>query len=158
MGDYFLILQLIFDVQPYFKPTFYILIIRFFLLRFTRIREIFYTKCNLKYHSYRSLKSSLKALLFLPAWEALSAFWKSEILAEIKLVWKDLENGRRQLCGVMMDPREFFPLYLGRFLLRRELEGDLPAAGNYEIEVKVTYCKAMIVERKSDKLPFIVAT
>ena len=97
-------------------------------------------------------------MLFLPAWEVLSAFWKSEILTEIKLVWKDLENGRRQLCGVMMDPREFLPLYLGRFLLRRELEGDLPVAGNYEIEVKVSYCQAMIVKIKSHTQLLIVAT
>ena len=69
-------------------------------------------------------------------------------MAEINLVWKNLEDGRRELSGVMMDPREFLPLYLRRFLHRRELEGDLPVAGNYEIEVKVSYYWCSLVEAR----------
>ena len=60
------------------------------------------------------------------------------MLAEMKPLWRVLLDGQRQFCGLVMDPREFFPVYLQRFLRRMELEGDLPIAGNYEVEFKVT--------------------
>ena len=56
------------------------------------------------------------------------------MLSEVRFLW----NGTpRRLCGVAMDPFKFIPLYLKRFLERREMEGNLPPAGNYEIKIKV---------------------
>ena len=81
------------------------------------------------------MKSSLKKLIDL---EKMSLHWKNEMLAEMKPIWRDLLGRQRQFCGLVMDPRKFFPVYLQRFLRRMELEGDLPIAGNYEVEFKVT--------------------
>ena len=80
----------------------------------------------------------MRELVVLPAWEAMSRVWKIEILAEIKPIWRDVEGQERQFCGVLMDPRKFLPMYMERFLRRRELDGNLPVAGNYEVEFKVT--------------------
>ena len=76
----------------------------------------------------------MRELVVLPAWEAMSRVWKIEILAEIQPIWRDVEGQERQFCGVLMDPRKFLPMYMERFLRRRELDGDLPVAGNYEVE------------------------
>ena len=43
----------------------------------------------------------------------------------------------RSLCGVIMDPLKFIPLYLMRFVERRDLDGDLTFAGHYKIKIKV---------------------
>ena len=80
----------------------------------------------------------MRELVVLPAWEAMSRVWKIEILAEIQPIWRDVEGQERQFCGVLMDPRKFLPMYMERFLRRRELDGNLPVAGNYEVEFKVT--------------------
>ena len=85
----------------------------------------------------RSIKSSLKNQLELPSWEAMSRYWKSDLLVEMHPVWRDIPGGERQFCGLVMDPREFLPLYMRRFLRSRELGGDLPEAGNYRVEFKV---------------------
>ena len=83
---------------------------------------------------FRSIKCSLKELVTFPSWEVLSKFWKEYILSEIRFLW----NGNPgRLSGVVMDPIKFIPLYLKRFLMRREMEGHLPPAGNYEIKIKV---------------------
>ena len=79
----------------------------------------------------RSTKSSLKKVIDLPSWEKMSRHWKNTMLAEMKPIWRDLLDGQRQFCGLVMDP-----VYLQRFLSRMELEGDLPIAGNYEVEFK----------------------
>ena len=83
----------------------------------------------------RSIKASLKELVTLPAWAAMAQYWKKEIIVEFHYLWKKGEP--RQLCGVAMDPAKFIPKYLGRFLERRHMEGDLPPAGNYKIKIKV---------------------
>ena len=70
----------------------------------------------------------------------MAKYWKEMILAKIQPIWRDV-GGRQQFCGVCMDPRSFLPLYLQRFLQRRELEGDLPTAGNYEVVFKVNIAK-----------------
>ena len=46
-----------------------------------------------------------------------------------------------------MDPAKFIPKYLGRFLERRHMEGDLPPAGNYKIKIKVP-CVAHTLQLK----------
>ena len=61
-------------------------------------------------------------------------YWKREIISDYNFVWRE---DPRELCGVMMDPVHFIPLYLKRFLGRRELEGKLPVPGTYAIELKV---------------------
>ena len=83
----------------------------------------------------RSIKSSLKQLVILPPWEALSRNWKAEILTPFKYLWKGEE---RELCGVAMDPCQFIKQYLSRFLLRRKMEDDLPVPGNYKIKIKAS--------------------
>ena len=88
-------------------------------------------------YQWRSLKSSLKDLIVLPSWEKMSHFWKLHILADIKSLWRDIEGEDRQFCGVCLDPVQFLPLYLKRFLERLNLEGHLPDAGNYRVEFKV---------------------
>ena len=50
-----------------------------------------------------------------------------------------------------MDPAKFIPKYLGRFLERRHMEGDLPPAGNYKIKIKVA-CVAYTLQLKFYKL------
>ena len=44
---------------------------------------------------------------------------------------------RRLLCGQLVDPAVFIPKYVERLLQRRKFEGDLPAPGNYSLEIKV---------------------
>ena len=83
---------------------------------------------------YRAVKSSLKELVTFPSWEVLSNYWKENILVEPEFLWK---GEPRQLCGVVMDPFKFIPMYLVRFLERRSMEDDLPQAGNYKIKMKV---------------------
>ena len=82
----------------------------------------------------RSVKSSLQKLLLLPSWESLVKYWRDKIIPDFSIIWRD---DPRELCGVLMDPVLFLPLYLARFLERRELEGDLPVPGSYVIELKV---------------------
>jgi hypothetical protein len=80
----------------------------------------------------------LKELVVFPAWEIMSRFWKKDILVEYRF----LEKGEpRQVCGVAMDPAKFIPKYLMRFLERRQMEEDLPPAGNYAIKIKVNFTK-----------------
>ena len=82
------------------------------------------------------MKCSLKDLVILPAWERMSGYWKNNILPEFQSVWK---GDPRELCGAVMDPVKFFPIYFERFLVRRDLEGDLPAPGNYKAKMVVSY-------------------
>ena len=65
----------------------------------------------------------------------MSSFWKSDILSNFHHVWSEGEN--RELCGIMMDPVTFIPVYLGRFLIRQEMEERLPPPGYYKVEFKV---------------------
>lgn len=89
----------------------------------------------------RSIKCSFKDLMILPAWELLSRYWKDEILVKFHPIWK---ANPRELCGVIMDPAKFIPQYMLRFLERRELEGDLPAPGNYIVEYVVSsHCESI---------------
>ena len=89
---------------------------------------------SLKLSSTRALKSSLKDLMTLPPWEVLSNYWKLNILTEIHPVWK---KDPRYLCGVLLDPVEFFPCVMTRFLMRMEREGTPLAPGNYAAEKKL---------------------
>ena len=57
-------------------------------------------------------------------------YWRDKIIPDFSIIWRD---DPRELCGVLMDPVLFLPLYLER----RELEGDLPVPGSYVIELKV---------------------
>ena len=68
----------------------------------------------------------------------MSAYWKGNILTNYRMVWSGKEDSRFP-CGVMMDPQEFIPLYLKRFLGRLDLEGKLPPSGSYVIEFKVHF-------------------
>ena len=61
-------------------------------------------------------------------------YWRDKIIPDFSIIWR---ADPRELCGVLMDPVLFLPLYLARFLERRELEGDLPVPGSYVIELKV---------------------
>ena len=85
----------------------------------------------------RSLKCSTKELWTLPAWETMSGYWKELIMTEIHTISKTTEDGIRLLIGVLLDPREFLPLYMKRFIERREMEGEFLVPGNYQIEFKV---------------------
>ena len=69
-----------------------------------------------------------------PSWEAISDYWKREIMTEIHPVWK---KEPRQLCGVILDPAQFFPSCMKRFLMKQERVGAPLAPGNYSIELKV---------------------
>ena len=69
-----------------------------------------------------------------PSWEAITDYWKKEVLTEIHLVWK---KDPRQLCGVILDPVEFIPFSMKRFLMRQDRAGVPLAPGNYAIELKV---------------------
>ena len=80
------------------------------------------------------MKTSLKDLVTLPSWEELSQYWKKHILSTILPIWK---GDPRRLCGVMMDPAEFIPDYIRRFLGRMDLDNSLPAPGYYRIVLKV---------------------
>jgi hypothetical protein len=64
-------------------------------------------------------------------------YWKQDIISEFLPVWT-MKEERRVLCGQLMDPAVFIPLYIHRLLIRRELEGDLTVPGNYQIEIKVS--------------------
>ena len=86
------------------------------------------------YFPTRTYKTSVKDLMTVPSWEVLSNYWKREILTEIQFVWK---NDPRLLVGVLLDPVEFFPLYMTRFLMRHERAGVPVAPGNYAIQLKV---------------------
>ena len=86
----------------------------------------------------RAFKSSTKELLVTPAWETLSTYWKSEIMTEIHPIYKE---DPKQLCGALLDPKEFIPKYLYRFLLRQEKEGNKVPPGSYAIEFKVCHIK-----------------
>ena len=57
------------------------------------------------------------------------------MLAEMKQTWRDLVGGQRRFLALSWI-QVIFPVYLQRFLSRMELEGDLPIAGNYEVEFK----------------------
>jgi hypothetical protein len=83
---------------------------------------------------FRALKSSLKELIHLHSWEQMSAYWKSDILTDILPIKK---GQPRIVCGVMLDPVQFLPLYLERFLIRREMEGHPLSPGHYSVEFKV---------------------
>ena len=83
---------------------------------------------------YRKIKSSLKDLIYLPPWEDLSCYWKREILTSCRYVWKDEP---RVLCGIMLDPREFLPNYIRRMLHRKQMDGNVPEPGYYDIQFKV---------------------
>ena len=83
---------------------------------------------------FRALKSSLKELIHLHSWEQMSAYWKSDILTDILPIKK---GQPRIVCGVMLDPVQFLPLYLDRFLTRREMEGNPLSPGHYSVEFKV---------------------
>ena len=52
----------------------------------------------------------------------------------VHAVWK---NVPRQLCGVLLDPVEFYPCYMTRFLMMVELAGTPLAPGNYFTESKL---------------------
>ena len=78
----------------------------------------------------------------------MSSYWKEEILTEIHTISKTTEDGMRLVIGVLLNPKEFLPLYLRRFLKRREMEGDLPAAGNYRIEFKVIIGRTVSIYQK----------
>ena len=84
----------------------------------------------------RKIKSSLKKLITLPSWEIMAEYWKDEILTDFNFAWK---NDPREFCGVLVDPADFIPLYLGRFLARKEMEGKLPAPGKFAVEFKVKF-------------------
>ena len=66
----------------------------------------------------------------------MSSYWKSEIISPFRLVWS-AEEDLSDICGVMMDPVEFIPLYLKRTLMRLEMEESLPPSGTYVVEFKV---------------------
>ena len=87
----------------------------------------------------RTIKSSLKELVTLPSWEILSKFGKENIVVDLQFLWK---GDPRILCGVTMDPFKFIPLYLRRFVERRDMEGDLPPSGHYKIKIKVIKSKS----------------
>ena len=72
----------------------------------------------------------------LPAWESMVKYWKSEILPEPNFVWREAPNPR-EICGVVLDPVLFIPMYMRRFLARMEMEGKLPVPGTYSVEFKV---------------------
>ena len=76
----------------------------------------------------------MKEYVILQSWEKIAAYWKTRILTNIQYVWK---GDPSELCGVLMDPAQFIPLYVERFLVRRELEGDPLQPGHYVIEIKV---------------------
>ena len=85
----------------------------------------------------------MKDLLVTPSWETLSAHWKKEILTEIIHVWKDdprQSTNLRQMCGVLLDPKDFFPKYMTRFLMRMEKEGNPVPPGSFDVEAKVIFC------------------
>ena len=82
----------------------------------------------------RSVKCSLKQVINLQSWEKMSTYWKTEILTEVRFVWR---KEPREVCGVIMDPVEFIHQYMMRYLARRELEGDPLAPGYYDVEYKV---------------------
>ena len=86
--------------------------------------------------NFRSIKTSVKDMITLPAWEKLSTYWKDEMLVKILPIMK---GEPRIMCGAMMDPFTFIPQYVRRFLCRMDLEGHLPAPGNYKIELKVCF-------------------
>ena len=86
------------------------------------------------FNLFRALKASLKDLIILPSWYALSNYWKTEVLTEIIPIWKD---NPRQLCGALLDPAKFIPLYVTRFLMKQEKVGAPLSPGNYVIDVKV---------------------
>ena len=86
--------------------------------------------------NFRSIKSSFKDHVTLPAWDALFKNWRNKILTEFGYIWK---GETRELCGVAMDPVQFIKNYLLRFLSRRKMEGDLPHPGHYKIKIKVSY-------------------
>ena len=81
------------------------------------------------------MKSSLKDITNLPSWDTMSKHWKANILSKFEFVWTEEET--RNFCGVMMDPVEFLPLYMRRFLGRRELEDNVPVPGTYYAQFKV---------------------
>ena len=83
---------------------------------------------------FRTFETSVKDLLLVPSWETLSRYWKEEILTEVHSVWK---KDPRELCGVLLDPKEFFPSVMLRFLMARELEGHPLAPGVYSILKKL---------------------
>ena len=84
----------------------------------------------------RKIKFSLKKVITLPSWEIMAEYWKEEMLPDFNFAWK---KDPREFCGVLMDPAEFIPLYLGRFLSRKEMEGKLPAPGKFAVEFKVKF-------------------
>ena len=83
---------------------------------------------------WRNMKTSLKDLVDLPAWENMSAYWKKEILTNIYPTWR---GEPRVLCGAVLDPKEFLPSYLARMLMRKDMEGKLPPEGYYKVQFKV---------------------
>ena len=84
---------------------------------------------------WRNMKTSLKDLVDLPAWEKMSSYWKKEILPTIHPCWR---GEPRVMCGAVIDPKEFLPSYLSRWLKRKEMEGKLPEEGYYKVQFKVS--------------------
>ena len=72
----------------------------------------------------------------LPSWDSMAKYWKSEILSDPHFVRRDAPNPR-EICGVVLDPAIFIPMYMKRFLTRMEMEGKLPVPGTYSVEFKV---------------------
>ena len=66
----------------------------------------------------------------------MALYWKKEIITDMKAIWKG-EEASRQFCGAMLDPKEFFPIYLRRILERKKLDGEEIAPGYYTVKFKV---------------------
>ena len=96
--------------------------------------SIFFLNAFYLISTNRTFKTSVKDLMTVPSWEVITDYWKKEIMTEIHLVWK---KDPRQLCGVILDPVQFIPCCMKRFLMRQDRGGTPLAPGNYSIELKV---------------------
>ena len=75
------------------------------------------------------------------SFEDLSQYWKANILVE-SLPLFDKDTGGQ--IGRYLDPKEFIPLHMTRWLQRMEMEGKLPPPGNYHMKGKVWVAKAFL--------------
>ena len=102
----------------------------------------------------RIIKCSFKDLVTFPSWEVLSQYWKKNMLVDLQFLYK---GDPRRLCGVTMDPFTFIPLYLKRFIERKEMEGYLLPSGHYKIIIKVILGQVFSEFRNAIKWIYIEA-
>ena len=85
-------------------------------------------------YQWRKFKASLKDFVFLESFETLSLYWKQNIMCPIRNIYQ--EEKRDIMCGVCINPVEFIPHYLKRFLIKQEKLGNPLVAGHYKVVFK----------------------